>query len=405
MKKITKSKKLENVNYAIRGKVLEEAERMEKAGFEIIKLNIGNPAVFNFKAPKKIVESMKAGIENSHGYSNSKGLESARKAIIEYYESKNVHGLTPDDVYLGNGVSELIQMTMQALLDEGDEMLVPAPDYPLWTASVNLAGGTAVHYICDERNEWYPDLDDIKRKITNRTKGIVIINPNNPTGALYPREVLEQIAQVTRENGLIIFADEIYDRLVFDNLEHVSIASLTGNVPVVTFSGLSKSHVICGYRVGWMCISGDKECISDYIDGLNLLSSMRLCANVPGQMVVADALKDCEKMKAMLRKGGRLYEQREFVYERLNAIDGVSVVKPKAGFYIFPKVDSEKFGIEDDEEFVLELLKETGVLVVNGSGFNWMEMDHFRVVFLADVKVMERAMEGVERYLKKFEFE
>ncbi len=256
MKKITKSKKLENVNYAIRGKVLEEAERMEKAGFEIIKLNIGNPAVFNFEAPKKIVESMKDGIENSHGYSNSKGLESARKAIIEYYEGKNVHGLTPDDVYLGNGVSELIQMTMQALLDEGDEMLVPAPDYPLWTASVNLARGTAVHYICDEHNEWYPDLEDIKRKITNRTKGIVIINPNNPTGALYPREVLEQIAQVARENGLIIFADEIYDRLVFDDLEHVSIASLA--------------------------------------------------SNVPGQMVVEIALKDCEEMKAMLRKGGRL---------------------------------------------------------------------------------------------------
>lgn len=402
MKEFTKSKKLENVNYAIRGPVLEEADRMERDGFDILKLNIGNPAVFNFSAPQEVLERMKINLKSSQGYSNSKGLETARKAIIEYYKGKNVNNLELDDIYLGNGVSELIMMSMQALLDKNDEILVPMPDYPLWTASVNLAGGTAVHYICDEENEWYPDLEDIKRKITGKTKGIIIINPNNPTGSLYPKEILEKIVEVARENNLIIFSDEIYDRLVYDDLEHISIASLTEDVPIITFSGLSKSHMVCGYRIGWMCITGEKSCIRDYISGLNLLSSMRLCSNVPGQNMVEFALKDCESTKALLRKGGRLYEQREYIYNRLKNIPGINVVKPKAAFYIFPRIDIDRFNIVDDEKFALDFLKEKHVLFVQGTGFNWNKADHFRLVYLADCKKIGKAIDGLELFLNEY---
>lgn len=399
MKRIKKSNKLKNVKYEIRGKVLEEANKLEKEGKEILKLNIGNPASFGLKAPYELIDCMKDNLENSEGYSDSKGLHNARKTIIEYYETKNVYNLTPEDIYIGNGVSELILMSMQGLLNKNDEILVPMPDYPLWTASINLAGGKAVHYMCDEENEWYPNIEDIKSKITKKTKGIVIINPNNPTGALYPKEILKQIIKIAKENNLIIFSDEIYDRLIFDDLEHISIASLTNDVPVITFSGLSKSHMLAGFRIGWMCITGNKKYIEDYIAGLNLLSSMRLCANVPGQSIIETAIKDNESTKCLLKKGGRLYEQREYIYNRLNNIPGITVVKPKAAFYIFPKIDIQKFNINDDEKFSLDFLKEKHVLVVNGKGFNWNEVDHFRIAYLADNNKLEIAMDKLEDFL------
>lgn len=402
MKKISKSKRLTNVRYAIRGPVMDEAKRLEEEGFDVLKLNIGNPAKFNFYAPSEILNSMKDNLYDSQGYSDSKGLENARKAIIDYYKTKNVYDLEMDDIYIGNGVSELILMSMQGLLNKSDEILVPMPDYPLWTASVNISGGKAIHYLCDEKNEWYPSIEDIKSKITKRTKGIVIINPNNPTGALYPKEILEQIIEIAKENNLIIFSDEIYDRLLFDDLKHISIASLTNDVPVITFSGLSKSHMLAGFRIGWMCITGDKKQVQDYIVGLNLLSSMRLCANVPGQSIIEKAIKDIKSTKKLLKKGGRLYEQREYIYNRLNNIPGITVVKPKAAFYIFPKIDIHKFNITDDEKFILDFLKEKHVLVVNGKGFNWNEVDHFRIVYLANNKQLETAIDRLEDFLSHY---
>ena len=399
MKRIKKSNKLKNVKYEIRGKVLEEANKLEKEGKEILKLNIGNPASFGLKAPYELIDCMKDNLENSEGYSDSKGLEKARKAIIEYYETKNVHNLTPEDIYIGNGVSELILMSMQGLLNKNDEILVPMPDYPLWTASINLSGGKAVHYLCDEENEWYPNIEDIKNKITKKTKGIVIINPNNPTGALYPKEILKQIIEIAKENNLIIFSDEIYDRLIFDDLEHISIASLTNDVPAITFSGLSKSHMLAGFRIGWMCITGNKKYIQDYIAGLNLLSSMRLCANVPGQSIIEKAIKDNESTKSLLKKGGRLYEQREYIYNRLNGIPGITTIKPKAAFYIFPKIDVEKFNIINDEKFSLDFLKAKNILVINGKGFNWKENNHFRIVYLAEIEKLKYAMDKLEEFL------
>ena len=400
---IKKSRKLENVNYAIRGTLMEEANKLEESGQKILKLNIGNPAVFNFSAPKYILEGMKNNIEHSQGYSDSKGLKTARKAIKEYYKTKSINELNLEDIYIGNGVSELILMSMQALLNPNDEILVPTPDYPLWTASVNLSGGKAVHYLCDEENEWYPDIDDIKRKITKNTKGIIIINPNNPTGSLYPKEILEQIISVAKENNLIIFADEIYDRLVFDDLEHISIAALSKEVPIITFSGLSKSHMLAGFRIGWMCITGNKEIIKDYIDGLNLLSTMRLCSNVPGQSIITDAIKDIESTKLLLKKGGRLYEQRECIYNGLNKIPGIKVVKPKAAFYIFPKIDMEKYKINDDEKFALDFLKAKNILFINGTGFNCNKQDHFRIVYLADCNKLKYATDSLENFLEKYE--
>ena len=402
MKEINRSRRLMSVKYEIRGKVLDEAKKLEEHGIDVLKLNIGNPKVFDFSCPKKIIDDMKNNLYESQGYSDSLGLVSSRRAIIDYYRSKNVFDLDIDDIYIGNGVSELILMSMQGLLNDDDEILVPMPDYPLWTASVNLSGGIAVHYVCDEENEWYPDIPDIKNKISSKTKGIVIINPNNPTGSLYPKEILEQIIEIAKENNLIIFSDEIYDRLVYDDLKHISIASLTKDVPVVTFSGLSKSHMLAGFRIGWMCITGNKSIIKDYLAGLKLLSSMRLCSNVPGQSIIENALKNNEETKKLLQKGGRLYEQREYIYNRLNNIPGVSVVKPKAAFYIFPKIDIKKYNILDDEKLVLDFLKEKHVLIVNGTGFNYNKVDHARIVYLADIEKLEMAMDNLEEFLSDY---
>lgn len=401
MKKISKSKKLENVKYAIRGKVLDESNMLEKQGINILKLNIGNPSSFNFKAPEYLIDHMKNNLEYSEGYSDSKGLESARCSIKEYYKTKNVE-VDINDIYIGNGVSELILLSMQALLDKGDEILVPMPDYPLWTAAVNLSGGTPVHYECCEENNWYPNIDDIKKKVNKNTKGIIIINPNNPTGALYPKEILENIVLIAKENNLIIYSDEIYDRLVFDEEEHISISSLTKDVPIITFSGLSKSHMMAGFRIGWMIITGDKDKINDYISGLNLLSSMRLCSNVPGQSIIEKAIIDTESTKKYLRKGGRLYEQRELVYNKLNSIDGISVVKPKAAFYIFPKIDKDKFNIKDDEKFALDFLKEKHIMFIHGTGFNYKDTDHFRLVYLADIEQLTYALDSLKEFLKEY---
>lgn len=402
MKKIEKSKKLDNVCYDIRGVVMDEANRMQKEGIEILKLNIGNPAVFNFKAPNKIITCAKENLCNAEGYSESKGIEEAREAIIEYHKQKGIQNITTDDIYIGNGVSELIVMAMQGLLDDGDEILVPMPDYPLWTAAVNLAGGKPVHYVCDEKAEWYPDIDDIKKKITRNTKGIVIINPNNPTGTLYPEEVLKNILDVAKENDLIIFSDEIYDRLVMDDLNHTSIASLDPEVFVVTFNGLSKSHMVAGFRTGWMCLSGNKKNVKGYIEGLNLLSSMRLCSNVPSQYIIKEALNDNKSTKELLVPGGRIYEQREYIYKELNSIPGITAVKPKAAFYIFPKIDTNKFGIIDDEKFVLDLLKEKKILLVHGRGFNWKKPDHFRIVYLPDKSILKSAIADMREFLENY---
>ena len=402
MKKIHKSRKLENVKYAIRGRAMEEACKLESKGINILKLNIGNPAEFGLKVPKKIRKSMKKNIKKAGGYSSSKGIENARIEIKKYYEEKNVIGLDIDDIYLGNGVSELILVSMQALLNEGDEILIPMPDYPLWTAAVNLAGGKAVHYICDEKNEWYPNIEDMENKITNRSKAIVIINPNNPTGSLYPKEILEQIIDLAKRYNLLIFSDEIYDRLIYDNLEHISIASLSEDIPIITFSGLSKSHMAAGFRIGWMLISGNKEHIKDYIQGLNLLSSMRLCSNVPAQHIVEKALKDTKSTKKLFRKGGRLYKQREYIYNELNNIPGITSIKPKAAFYIFPKIDTKKYNITDDEKFILDFLKEKHILFTHGSGFNYNNVDHFRITYLANKKQLKHTIKQLKDFLKTY---
>lgn len=402
MKEFPKSEKLQNVHYEIRGKVMEEADCMTKNNINILKLNVGNPAVFNFKAPEKVISKIKNNMYKAEGYSHSKGIEEARNAILKYCSYKNIPNVNIDDIYIGNGVSELIMMSMQALLDKEDEILMPAPDYPLWTAAATLAGGKVVHYICDEKSNWYPDIEDIKKKISSKTKAIVIINPNNPTGALYPKEILEEIVKIARENDLLIFSDEIYDRLVIDDLEHISIASLASDLCVITFNGLSKSHMIAGLRIGWMCISGNKSKARGYIDGLNLLSSMRLCSNVPAQYAVAEALNDTESVKELLKPGGRIYEQREYIYNALNSIDGISVVKPKAAFYIFPKIDTKKFNIMSDEKFALDFLRKEKILIVQGSGFNWKRPDHFRIVYLPEISILEKATNGLENFLKYY---
>ncbi len=391
MKIYDKSKKLENVRYEIRGPLLDEANRMEANGMKILKLNIGNPYPFGFLAPDEIVVDMIYNLRTSEGYSDSKGLFSARKAIMQYCQLKKIPNVGIEDIYTGNGESELITMSMQGLLDNGDEILLPSPDYPLWTASVNLAGGKAVHYMCDEKSDWYPDLEDIRSKVTDRTKGIVVINPNNPTGALYPREVLEGIVDIAREHELIIFADEIYDRLVMEG-EHIAIASLAPDLLTVCLNGISKSHRVAGYRSGWMCLAGDKSRARGYIDGLNLLASMRLCSNVPGQSIIQTALGGYQSANEYLKPGGRLYEQREYIYNALNDIPGVTVTKPKAAFYIFPKLDVEKFNIKDDQKFALDFLKSKKVLVSCGTGFNWKEPDHFRIVFLPEMRELKRAI-------------
>lgn len=402
MREFKKSSKLDNVLYDVRGPVVEEAAKMETRGMHVLKLNIGNPAPFGFRTPDEVIFDMQRQLTDCEGYSDAKGLFSARKAIMQYAQNKNIPNVSVNDIYTGNGVSELINLSMSALLDSGDEVLVPSPDYPLWTACVTLAGGTAVHYICDESAEWYPDIDDIKSKITDRTKAIVIINPNNPTGALYPKDLLLQIVQVARENGIMIFSDEIYDRLVMDGEEHISIASLAPDVFCVTFSGLSKSHMIAGYRIGWMILSGDKSCAKDYIEGLNMLSNMRLCSNVPAQSIVQTALGGYQSVNNYIVPGGRIYEQREYIYKALNDIPGITAVKPKAAFYIFPKIDTAKFNIHNDEQFALDLLREKKILIIHGGGFNWKEPDHFRVVYLPRLEVLKEATDSIADFLSAY---
>ena len=403
MQIIGKSRKLDNVCYDIRGPVMDEAERMESLGEKILKLNIGNPAPFGFEAPEEIIKKMEESLTSTEGYSTSKGILSAREAIRKYCtEEKGIEGVTVNDIYTGNGVSELITMSMQGLLDKGDEILVPSPDYPLWTASVTLAGGTAVHYICDESSDWQPDLDDIKKKITPNTKGIVVINPNNPTGALYSKDILQKIADLATENGMIIFADEIYDRLVMDGEEHISIATLAPDTLTITYNGLSKSHLIAGYRCGWMTLCGSKKNVKGYIEGLNLLSSMRLCSNVPAQAVIETALAKTEETKKLLVPGGRVYEQRELVYKEINSIPGLSAVKPKAAFYIFPRIDTKMFGIKDDERFVLDLLKDKKILLTHGGGFHWEQPDHFRIVYLPEKAQLKKAVDELRDFLSYY---
>ena len=402
MRIFEKSHKLEHVLYDVRGPVVDEAARMEEGGIQVLKLNIGNPAPFGFNAPQEVIQDIRDNIVNSQGYSDSRGIFAARKAVMQYAQLKNIPNVTMKDVFTGNGASELIQLSLNALLNSGDEVLVPSPDYPLWTACTNLAGGTAVHYICDEQSDWYPDIADIESKVTPKTKAIVVINPNNPTGALYPKEVLEKIVDIARRHQLIIFSDEIYDRLVMDGEQHISTASLAPDLFCVTFSGLSKSHMVCGFRVGWMILSGNKALAKDYIAGINMLSNMRLCSNVPGQSIIQTALGGYQSVNEYIVPGGRIYEQREFVYKALNDIPGISAVKPKAAFYIFPKIDVKKFNITNDTQFALDFLKEKKVLLVPGSGFNWKQPDHFRVVYLPQIEVLSDAMGKMRDFLSTY---
>lgn len=399
MRHFEKSHKLDNVCYDVRGPVVEEANRMASQNIDILKLNIGNPYPFGFNAPNEIIQDVRYNLLECQGYSDSKGIFSARKAIMQYCQLKNIPNVEINDIYTGNGASELITMSMQGLLNDGDEILIPAPDYPLWTASANLAGGKPVHYICDEQANWYPDIKDIESKITDRTKGIVIINPNNPTGVLYPEEILKEIVELARKYELIIFSDEIYDRLVMDGKKHISIASLAPDLMCVTFNGLSKSHRVAGYRSGWMCLSGDKSHCKGYIEGLNMLSSMRLCSNVPAQSIIQTALGGIQSADELLLPGGRIYEQREYIFNALNDIPGISAVKPDAAFYIFPKLDTKKFNITNDEQFALDFLREKHVLIVQGSGFNWKEPDHFRIVYLPCLDDLKAAVANLSDFL------
>jgi len=398
-KLIRKSTKLDNVCYDIRGPVLDKAREMEEEGQKIIKLNIGNLAMFGLEPPDEIVQDMIRNLPQAAGYTDSKGLFAPRKSVMHYAQEKNISGVTVDDVYLGNGASELITMSMNALLNAGDEILVPAPDYPLWTASVSLSGGTPVHYLCDEQAEWAPDMADMARKITPKTRGIVLINPNNPTGALYGDAVLQEVIALAREHGLIIFADEIYDKTLFDGNTHTSIASLADDVLFVTFNGLSKNYRSCGYRAGWMIVSGAKAGARDYIEGLNMLASMRLCANTPGQLAIQTALGGYQSIQDLVAPGGRLCRQRDLAYSLLSDIPGVSVVKPKAALYMFPKLDPEMYRITDDQQFAYDLLAQEKVLVVQGTGFNYSTPDHFRLVFLPNTDDLSEAIGRIARYL------
>ncbi len=401
LRTINKSSKLDNVCYDIRGPVMERARQMEEDGQRIIKLNIGNPAPFGFDAPEEIVQDVIVNLPNASGYSDSKGLFSARKAIMHETQRKGIAGVRIDDIIIGNGVSELIVMAMQALLDNGDEVLVPAPDYPLWTAAVSLAGGKPCHYVCDEGAGWLPDLDDIRSKITTHTRAIVIINPNNPTGALYPTELLLEILEIARQNQLIVYADEIYDKVLYDKVVHTSIASLADDVLIVTFNGLSKNYRACGYRSGWMIVSGDKRHAKDYLEGLNMLASMRLCSNVPGQYAIQTALGGYQSINDLVAPGGRLARQRDLAHDMLTSIPGVSCVKPKAAMYLFPRLDPKVYPIEDDQKFILKLLEEERVLVVQGSGFNWPSSDHIRVVFLPHEEDLITAIGRMARFLDR----
>lgn len=402
MKTIQKSTKLASVCYDIRGPVMDAARKMEEEGQKIIKLNIGNLAVFGFDSPEEIQQDMIRNLPNSAGYSDSKGIFGARKAVMHYTQQQGVKAITLDDVYLGNGASELIVMATNALLNDGDELLLPAPDYPLWTAAVSLSGGTPVHYICDEANGWMPDLDDIRARITPRTKGIVVINPNNPTGALYSDALLKGIVALAREHGLVIFADEVYDKVLYDGAKHTAMASLSDDVLTLTFNSLSKSYRSCGYRAGWMVVSGDKKPARDYIEGLNMLSNMRLCANVPGQWAIQTALGGYQSINDLVGEGGRLRRQRDLAYELITAIPGVSCVKPTAALYMFPKLDKTMYPIEDDQQFILELLQETHVMLVQGTGFNWPTPDHFRIVFLPHEDDLREAINRIAKFLEHY---
>ncbi len=402
MKPVAKSSKLANVCYDIRGPVLDKARQMEDEGHKIIKLNIGNLAVFGLEPPDEIVQDMIRNLPHSAGYTDSKGLFAPRKAVVHYTQEKHVQGVTVNDVYLGNGASELITMSMNGLLNDGDEVLVPAPDYPLWTASVALSGGTPVHYLCDEQAEWFPDMADIRRKITPRTRAIVVINPNNPTGALYPPAVLQELVEIARQHQLIVFADEIYDKTLFDGETHTSIASLADDVFFVTFNGLSKNYRACGYRAGWMVVSGNKAGARDYIEGLDMLASMRLCSNTPGQLAIQTALGGYQSIKDLVAPGGRLCRQRDLAYELLRQIPGVSVVKPKAALYMFPKLDPRLYPITDDQQFAFDLLAQEKVLIVQGTGFNWVAADHFRLVFLPSTDDLADAIGRIAHFLDQY---
>ncbi|MCP5160547.1 MAG: pyridoxal phosphate-dependent aminotransferase [Hahellaceae bacterium] len=403
MYSIKKSNKLENVCYDIRGEVLKEARRLEEEGHRVLKLNIGNPAPFGFDVPEEIQTDVVRNLANAQGYSDSKGLFSARKAVMHYTQQKQVNGVELEDIYLGNGVSELIVMSMQALLNSGDEVLIPSPDYPLWTAAVTLSSGKAVHYHCDEQQEWYPDLNDIRAKITNRTRAIVVINPNNPTGSVYPQEILEGIVQIAREHHLIILADEIYDKILYDEAEHISLASLADDVLFFTFNGLSKNYRAAGYRAGWLVISGAKHRATDLVEGLEMLSSMRLCSNVPAQLAIQTALGGYQSINDLVIPGGRLYEQRNVAWELLNSIPGVSCVKPKGALYMFPRLDPAKFHIKDDEKLVLDLLRQEKILLVQGTAFNLNDTQHLRVVFLPHKEILTDALNKFGHFLSQYE--
>ena len=402
MKTIRKSAKLANVCYDIRGPIMDAARQMEEEGHKIIKLNIGNLAVFGFDAPEEIQRDMIRNLPNSAGYSDSKGIFGARKAVMHYTQEQDIKGVTLDDIYLGNGASELIVMATNALLDDGDELLLPSPDYPLWTAAASLSGGTPVHYICDEANGWMPDLNDIRAKITPRTKGIVVINPNNPTGALYSDALLKSIVQIAREHGLVIFADEVYDKVLYDGATHTALGSLSDDVLTLTFNSLSKSYRSCGYRAGWMVVSGDKKPAKDYIEGLNMLSNMRLCANVPGQWAIQTALGGHQSINELVSDGGRLRRQRDLAYELITAIPGVTCVKPSAALYMFPRLDPTLYPIADDQQFFLELLQASKVMLVQGTGFNWTAPDHFRIVFLPHEDDLREAIHRVAKFLESY---
>ena len=399
MRPIQKSNKLADVCYDIRGPVLEKSKQMEEDGHKIIKLNIGNLAVFGFDPPDEIVQDMIVNLPNAAGYTDSKGMFAPRKAVMHYTQGKNIAGVTIEDIYLGNGASELIVMCMNALLNSGDEVLVPAPDYPLWTAAVSLSGGNPVHYVCDEQADWYPDIEDMRRRITPATKAIVVINPNNPTGALYPVEVLEQIIELARQHQLIIFADEIYDKTLYDGAQHLSMASLADDVMFITLNGLSKNYRSCGYRAGWMVVSGEKRHAKDYIEGLDMLASMRLCANAPGQFAIQTALGGYQSIQDLVGPGGRLLKQRDLAHKLLTDIPGVTCVKPKAALYMFPRLDPKLYPIKDDQQFAYQLLEEEKVLIVQGTGFNWIAPDHFRVVFLPNADDLTEAFGRIARFL------
>jgi alanine-synthesizing transaminase len=402
LKHIQKSAKLANVLYDIRGPIMDAARQMEDEGQKIIKLNLGNLAVFGFDAPEEIQQDMIRNLPNSAGYSDSKGIFGARKAVMHETQKQGIAGVTLDDIYLGNGASELIAMATNALLDNGDELLLPMPDYPLWTAATSLSGGTPVHYVCDEANGWMPNLDDIRAKITPRTKGIVVINPNNPTGVIYSDALLKSLVQIAREHGLVILADEVYDKVLYDDARHTALASLSTDILTLTFNSLSKSYRSCGYRAGWMVVSGNKKMAADYIEGLNMLSNMKLCANVPGQWAIQTALGGYQSINDLVGEGGRLRRQRDLAYELITAIPGVSCVKPSAALYMFPKLDPAVYPIEDDRQFFLELLRETRVMLVQGTGFNWPQPDHFRIVFLPHEDDLREAIGRIAKFLDSY---